>query len=222
MWEFSVDQTTNKTLGGQDSGQTSKPTSTVDKSKQRSRPVRKNEMPPMKDEELVLGATFTGKLSEGYVKDVSSVVSVGQEVKVKLLEANIETGRITLTMRENESSKNTGQKSNPRRDRDEGRKSIKFVKGQELEGAVKNLTFGCFYKPIGRRGRVFYQVLKNLTFGCFYKDLDSKLQGKVFTATNPFLIAFRENKDIASFLDDREKVDGEDVKSSGNGPGWVI
>ncbi|KAJ0491343.1 putative translation elongation factor EFTs/EF1B [Helianthus annuus] len=46
------------------------------------------------------------------------------------------------------------------------------------------------------------------------KDLDSKLQGKVFTATNPFLIAFRENKDLASFLDDREKVEGEDVKSS--------
>ncbi|MFS7935096.1 putative translation elongation factor EFTs/EF1B [Helianthus anomalus] len=40
------------------------------------------------------------------------------------------------------------------------------------------------------------------------KDLDSKLQGKVFTATNPFLIAFRGNKDIASFLDDREKVEG--------------
>ncbi|KAJ0786131.1 putative translation elongation factor EFTs/EF1B, nucleic acid-binding, RNA-binding domain, S1 [Helianthus annuus] len=126
-------------------------------------------MLPMKDEEFVLGATFTGKvrsiqpfgafvdfctfteglvhvsqLSEGYVKDVQSVVSVGQEVKVKLVEANIETGRITLTTRENESGKNTGRKSNPRRDRDEGRKGTKFVKGQELEGTAKILRSGAF------------------------------------------------------------------------------
>ncbi|GKD58935.1 nucleic acid-binding, OB-fold protein [Tanacetum coccineum] len=39
------------------------------------------------------------------------------------------------------------------------------------------------------------------------KAFDSKLQGKVFTATNPFLVAFRQNKDIASFLDEREKVE---------------
>ncbi|KAF3441855.1 hypothetical protein FNV43_RR15770 [Rhamnella rubrinervis] len=40
----------------------------------RSRPVKKSEMPPITNEELVPGATFTGK-------DVGSVVSVGQEVK---------------------------------------------------------------------------------------------------------------------------------------------
>ncbi|KAJ0491342.1 putative translation elongation factor EFTs/EF1B, S1 domain, nucleic acid-binding protein [Helianthus annuus] len=142
-------------------------------------------MPPVKDEELVPGATFTGKvrsiqpfgafvdfgaftdglvhvsqLSDGYVKDVSSVVSVGQEVKVKLVEANIETGRITLTMRENESSKNTGQKSNPRRDRDEGRKSTKFVKGQELEGTVKNLTRSGAFINLSEGEEGFLPLLK--------------------------------------------------------------
>ncbi|KAJ0524072.1 putative translation elongation factor EFTs/EF1B, S1 domain, UBA-like superfamily [Helianthus annuus] len=44
------------------------------------------------------------------------------------------------------------------------------------------------------------------------KELDSKLQGKVYTATNPFLVAFRNNKDIASFLDDRVKVEEKNVE----------
>ncbi|XP_071686157.1 polyprotein of EF-Ts, chloroplastic-like isoform X2 [Rutidosis leptorrhynchoides] len=258
----------------QESGQTSEPTSTVDKSKQRSRPVRKSEMPPVKDEELVPGASFTGKvrsiqpfgafvdfgaftdglvhvsrLSEGYVKDVASVVSVGQEVKVKLVEANIETGRIALTMRESEPAsggdtsrppRRTGQKSNQRQ---EGRKSTKFVKGQDLEGTVKNLTrSGAFINlPDGEEGFLPASEEADEGFGSIMgtgssleigqevkvrvlriargqvtltmkKDednnaLDSKLQGKVFTATNPFLVAFRQNKDIASFLDDREKAE---------------
>ncbi|KAI3802906.1 hypothetical protein L1987_31053 [Smallanthus sonchifolius] len=271
-------------VSDQDSSQTSEPTSTVDKSKQRSRPVRKSEMPPVKNEELVPGATFTGKvrsiqpfgafvdfgaftdglvhvsrLSDSYVKDVANVVSVGQEVKVKLVEANIETGRIALTMRESEPDaggetsrppRKTGQKSNQRRDRDEGRKSTKFVKGQELEGTVKNLTrSGAFINlPEGEEGFLPSSEEADEGFGSLMgdgssleigqevkvrvlriargqvtltmkndddnKDLDSKLQGKVFTATNPFLVAFRKNKDIASFLDDREKVEGGNVKIS--------
>ncbi|KAL8189009.1 hypothetical protein R6Q57_029270 [Mikania cordata] len=271
-------------ISGQDSSQTSEPTSTVDKSKQRSRPARKSEMPPVKNEELVPGATFTGKvrsiqpfgafvdfgaftdglvhvsrLSDGYVKEVANVVSVGQEVKVKLVEANIETGRIALTMRESEPAtggetsrppRKTGQKSNQRRDRDEGRKSTKFVKGQELEGTVKNLTrSGAFINlPEGEEGFLPSSEEADEGFGSLMgdgskleigqevkvwvlriargqvtltmkreddnKDLGSKLQGKVFTATNPFLVAFRNNKDIASFLDDRKKVEGDNVKIS--------
>ncbi|KAD0598576.1 hypothetical protein E3N88_43998 [Mikania micrantha] len=271
-------------ISGQDSSQTSEPTSTVDKSKQRSRPARKSEMPPVKNEELVPGATFTGKvrsiqpfgafvdfgaftdglvhvsrLSDGYVKEVANVVSVGQEVKVKLVEANIETGRIALTMRESEPAtggetsrppRKTGQRSNQRRDRDEGRKSTKFVKGQELEGTVKNLTrSGAFINlPEGEEGFLPSSEEADEGFGSLMgdgskleigqevkvwvlriargqvtltmkreddnKDLDSKLQGKVFTATNPFLVAFRNNKDIASFLDDRKKVEGDNVKIS--------
>ncbi|KAL2553703.1 elongation factor Ts family protein [Forsythia ovata] len=152
----------------------------------RSKPIRKSEMPPVKNEELIPGATFTGKvrsiqpfgafvdfgaftdglvhvsnLSNSFVKDVGSVVSIGQEVTVRLIEANTETGRISLTMRESDdaSKKDTpvgndksrpprkfGQKSNQR--------SSKFVKGQNLEGTVKNLTrAGAFISlPEGEEG----------------------------------------------------------------------
>ncbi|GJW63052.1 nucleic acid-binding, OB-fold protein [Tanacetum coccineum] len=237
-------------VSSQDSPQISEPTSTVDKTKQRSRPVRKSDMPPVKDEELVPGASFTGKLSDGYVKDVANVVSVGQEVKVKLVEENIETGRIALTMRENESAsggdssrppRKTGQGSGPRRN--EGRKTTKFVKGQDLDGTVKNLTrSGAFINlPEGEEGFLPQSEEADEGFGSLMGDgsslevgqevkvrvlkiargqvtltmkkdedakaFDSKLQGKVFTATNPFLVAFRQNKDIASFLDEREKVE---------------
>ncbi|PWA97196.1 Nucleic acid-binding, OB-fold [Artemisia annua] len=265
-------------VSSQDSPQTSEPTSTVDKTKQRSRPVRKSEMPPVKDEELVPGASFTGKvrsiqpfgafidfgaftdglvhvsrLSDGYVKDVANVVSVGQEVKVKLVEANLETGRIALTMRDESASggdssrppRKTGQGSGPRRN--EGRKTTKFVKGQDLEGTVKNLTrSGAFINlPEGEEGFLPQSEEADEGFGSLMGDgsslevgqevkvrvlkiargqvtltmkkdedakaFDSKLQGKVFTATNPFLVAFRQNKDIASFLDEREKVEESTV-----------
>ncbi|KAK9071271.1 hypothetical protein SSX86_009839 [Deinandra increscens subsp. villosa] len=267
----------------QSSSETAEPTSTVDKSKQRSRPVRKSDMPPVKNEELVPGASFTGKvrsiqpfgafvdfgaftdglvhvsrLSDGYVKDVANVVSVGQEVKVKLVEANIETGRIALTMRESEPAaggetsrppRKTGQKSGPRGG-NEGRKSTKFVKGQELEGTVKNLTrSGAFINlPEGEEGFLPSSEEADEGFGSLMgdgssleigqevkvwvlriargqvtltmkrdgdnKEFDSKLQGKVFTATNPFLVAFRKNKDIASFLDEREKIEEANPKIS--------
>ncbi|XP_012846436.1 PREDICTED: uncharacterized protein LOC105966430 [Erythranthe guttata] len=90
----------------------------------RSRYVRKSEMPPVNNEDLIPGATFTGKvrsiqpfgafidfgsftdglvhvsnLSNEFVKDVGSIVSVGQEVVVRLIEANMETRRISLSMR---------------------------------------------------------------------------------------------------------------------------
>lgn len=283
--DVTVEQAENpdSAVSEQDSAQTSETTSSVDKSKQRSRPARKSEMPPVKDEELVPGATFTGKvrsiqpfgafvdfgaftdglvhvsrLSDGYVKDVANVVSVGQEVKVKLVEANIETGRIALTMRESEPAsggdtsrppQRTGQKSNPRRS--EGRKTTKFVKGQELEGTVKNLTrSGAFITlPEGEEGFLPASEEADEGFGSIMgdgssleigqevkvrvlriargqvtltmkkdedsKDFDSKLQGTVFTATNPFLVAFRKNKDIASFLDEREKVEDSTDDSIG-------
>ncbi|KAL2533165.1 elongation factor Ts family protein [Abeliophyllum distichum] len=152
----------------------------------RSKPIRKSEMPPVKNEELIPGATFTGKvrsiqpfgafvdfgaftdglvhvsnLSNSFVKDVGSVVSIGQEVTVRLIEANTETGRISLTMRESDDTskkdapvgndksrppRKFGQKSNQR--------SSKFVKGQNLEGTVKNLTrAGAFISlPEGEEG----------------------------------------------------------------------
>ncbi|KAE8731973.1 Elongation factor Ts [Hibiscus syriacus] len=110
----------------------------------RARPVRKSEMPPVKNEKIIPGTMFTGKvrsiqpfgafvdigafteglmhvskLSDSFVKDVASVVSVGQEVNV----------------RERPPRKNSSR-SNQKRDVE----SLKFVKGQELDSTVKNLT----------------------------------------------------------------------------------
>ncbi|KAK6924219.1 Translation elongation factor EFTs/EF1B, dimerization [Dillenia turbinata] len=255
----------------------------------RSRPSRKSEMPPIKNEDLVPGATFTGKvrsiqpfgafidfgafadglvhvsrLSDSYVKDVASVVSVGQEVKVRLVEVNTEAGRISLTMRESDDSKSppradtTSSSDRPRPPRrstsrapkkDEPKKSSKFVKGQELEGTVKNLIrAGAFISlPEGEEGflpqseepddgfgnimgesslqagqEVRVRVLRisrgqvTLTMKAEedLEELDKKLiQGVVHTATNPFVIAFRKNKDIAAFLDESEKLKELDAGS---------
>lgn len=247
----------------------------------RSKGSRKSEMPPVKNEDLVPGATFTGKvrsiqpfgafvdfgaftdglvhvskLSDSFVKDVGSVVSVGQEVKVRLVEANTETGRISLTMRENDDTSKFQQRndspatgssnrqaarrntSKPNQRRDEV-KSSKFVKGQNLEGTVKNLTrSGAFISlPEGEEGflprseesddvfagmmgdsslqigqEVSVRVLRitrgQVTLTMKKEDadkLDTELiQGIVHTATNPFVLAFRKNKDISAFLDERE------------------
>lgn len=251
----------------------------------RSRPIRKSEMQPIKDEELVPGATFTGKvrsiqpfgafidfgafteglvhvsrLSDSFVKDVGSIVSVGQEVKVRLVEANTETGRISLTMRESDDSSNvrqrkdaptSGDKAGPAKRnfpksgqrRDEVRKSSKFVKGQDLEGTVKNLTrSGAFISlPEGEEGFLPNSEVVEEGFGSLMGNssllvgqevsvrvlrisrgpvtltmkkeedaakLDLQLnQGVVHVATNPFMLAFRKNKDIATFLDEREKLE---------------
>ncbi|XP_047307543.1 polyprotein of EF-Ts, chloroplastic isoform X1 [Impatiens glandulifera] len=252
--------------------------------KKRARPVRKSEMPPVKNEELIVGASFTGKvksiqpfgafidfgaftdglvhvsqLSDSFVKEVASVVSVGQEVTVKLLEANMETGRISLTMREGDDNNKSQQSQDPsssgdrgrpprkgppksNQTKNEGRKSSKFVKGQDLDGTVKNLTrSGSFISlPDGEegflptaeeideglgslmgagsslevgqavrvrvlritRGQVTLTMKKEEDAG----ELDAKLkQGVVHKASNPFMLAFLQNKDIASFLDSREE-----------------
>jgi len=257
----------------------------------RSRPVRKSEMPPVKNEDLVAGATFTGKvrsiqpfgafvdfgaftdglvhvsrLSDSYVKDVGSIVSVGQEVKVRLVEANTETGRISLTMRESDDSSNLRQQkdgpasgdkagpgkrnvSKPGQRKGEGRKSTQFVKGQDLEGTVKNLTrSGAFISlPEGEEGFLPTSEESDEGFGNLMgnsslqvgqevsvrvlrisrgqatltmkkeedvEKLDSQLnQGRVVhVATNPFVLAFNKNKDISTFLDERQKLEKEAKK----------
>uniref|UniRef100_A0A0R0LAV7 Elongation factor Ts, mitochondrial n=1 Tax=Glycine max TaxID=3847 RepID=A0A0R0LAV7_SOYBN len=251
----------------------------------RSRPARKSEMPPVKNEDLIPGATFTGKvksvqpfgafvdigaftdglvhismLSDSYVKDVTSVVSVGQEVKVKLIEVNTETQRISLSMRENA---DTGKQrkdapvktekagpgkrnsSKPSSKKDNVTKSTKFAIGQQLVGSVKNLArSGAFISlPEGEEGFLpvseepddgFDNVMGNTTLEVGQEvnvrvlritrgqvtltmkkeedtaGLDSTFNhGVVHVATNPFVLAFRKNKDIASFLDEREKTQNE-------------
>ncbi|KAL6529333.1 hypothetical protein OROGR_014956 [Orobanche gracilis] len=145
----------------------------------RTRPVRRSEMPPVKNEELIPGATFNGKirsvqpfgafvdfgaftdglvhvsrLSDSFVKDVGHIVTVGQDVTVRLIEANMETGRISLSMRESGDPDKAAQqqrdgpvsngKSGPPRkynqQRDDSKRNSKFVKGKDLDGTVKSLT----------------------------------------------------------------------------------
>lgn len=258
----------------------------------RSRPARKSEMPPVKNEDLIPGATFTGKvksiqpfgafvdfgaftdglvhvsrLSDSYVKDVASVVSVGQEVKVKLIEVNTESQRISLSMRESDdigkqqqqkdgpvSSEKAGSgrrnASKPSSKKDDVKKSTKFVKGQDLEGTVKNMTrSGSFISlPDGEEGFLPMSEESDDGFGNVMgtsslqvgqeisvrvlrisrgqvtltmkkeediAELDSKLsEGVVHVATNPFVLAFRKNKDIAAFLDERENIQKTDEKPS--------
>ncbi|CAN6564373.1 unnamed protein product [Malus baccata var. baccata] len=261
------------------------PSPSQDAQPKRTKPVRKSEMPPVKNEELVAGATFTGKvrsiqpfgafidfgaftdglvhvsqLSDSYVKDVGSVVSVGQEVKVTLVEANAETGRISLTMRERDDGSKPqqrkdasagsdrggpGRRSGPKKGdrKNEVRKTTKFEKGQDLVGTVKNFgRAGAFISlPEGEEGflptseepddgfanvmgetslqlgqeinvRVLRTTRGQVTLTMKKEEdilkSDSQVsQGVIHTATNPFVLAFRQNKDIASFLDEREKIE---------------
>lgn len=256
----------------------------------RARASRKSEMPPVKNEELVPGATFTGKvrsiqpfgafvdfgaftdglvhvsrLSDSYVKDVGNIVSLGQEVKVRLVEVNTETGRISLTMRDSDdpskpqqrkdasatsdkprTSRRNTQRSNQKRD--EVKKTSKFVKGQDLEGTVKNLNrAGAFISlPEGEEGFLPTSEEADEGFGNLMggsslqvgqevsvrvlrisrgqvtltmkkeedaEELDLKLsQGVVHAATNPFVLAFRQNKEIATFLDEKDQKVVEPAK----------
>ncbi|KAK1265433.1 hypothetical protein QJS04_geneDACA019400 [Acorus gramineus] len=252
--------------------------------KKHQRPMRKSEMPPVKSEELKPGASFMGKvrsiqpfgafvdfgaftdglihvskMSDGFVKDVGSILSIGQEVKVRIVEANFETRRISLTMRENDdvkpqqSKEPTGTTNNdrpksarrnsgkPAQKQKEAKKATKFMKGQVLDGTVKNLTrSGAFISlPEGEEGflpqsevaevvanimgtsslqvgqevnvRVLRisrgQVTLTMKKEENMEELNMKLnQGVVHKATNPFFLAFRKNKEIASFLDEMEKL----------------
>ncbi|GKC45987.1 nucleic acid-binding, OB-fold protein, partial [Tanacetum coccineum] len=114
------------------------------------------------------GLVHVSRLSDGYVKDVANIISVGQEVKVKLVEANIKTGRIALTMRENKSAsggdssrplRKTGQGSGPRRN----------------EGAFINL-------PEGEEGFLPQSEEADEGFGSLMGD-GSSLEGKLEETT---------------------------------------
>ncbi|KAL2929103.1 Elongation factor Ts [Bienertia sinuspersici] len=244
---------------------------------------RKSEMPPVKDEDLVPGTIFTGKvrsiqpfgafvdfgaftdglvhvskLSDNFVKDVNDVVTLGQEVKVRLVEVDNETGRISLSMREDDSNNKPQQKTDsssdkprsPRRTanlnsqrRSEVKKASKFALGQDLVGTVKNMArSGAFISlPEGEEGFLprseepddgFGNVMGNTSLEVGQevnvrvlrttrgtvtltmrkdedvKKLDMKLnEGVIHTATNPFVVAFRRNKDVAAFLDERETLE---------------
>jgi elongation factor Ts len=253
------------------------------------RNVRKSEMPALNEEDLVPGASFTGKVrsikpfgvfvdigafteglvhisrvSDGFVKDISSLFTVGQEVTVRLLEANKETGRISLTMREggdyikptNEtpraassgrSDTTTPTRSSPRqaKGRQEAKPVVvsKYVPGQSMNGTVKNTTragtfvilpdgsegflpreeeamalftlIGQSAMEVGKQIRVkvlnVAQGQVTLTMKDVeddeqdLKDLNTQLKREWSRGTNAFELAFRRNKEISTFLDQREK-----------------
>uniref|UniRef100_A0ACD5YJH9 Uncharacterized protein n=1 Tax=Avena sativa TaxID=4498 RepID=A0ACD5YJH9_AVESA len=142
------------------------------------RNVRKSEMPPLKEEDLVPGASFTGKVrsikpfgvfvdigafteglvhisrvSDGFVEDISTLFTVGQEVSVRLVEANKETRRISLTMRtggdyvkeapnaasDGKSPTSAAPRSSPRQTKDFKKiDEAKYTRGKSLIGIVKN------------------------------------------------------------------------------------
>lgn len=253
------------------------------------RNIRKSEMPPLNEEDLVPGASFTGKVmsikpfgvfvdigafteglvhisrvSDGFVKDISSLFTVGQEVSVRLLEANKETKRISLTMREGDDyvkpqketpkAANGGRsatatpKSSPRqtRERQELKETLesKYVPGQSLNGTVKSTTragtfvtlpdgsegflpreeealalftlIGQSAMEIGKQIRVkvlnVAQGQATLTMKGVEDDeddlktLNMELKRDWSRGTNAFELAFRRNKEISAFLDQRERT----------------
>ncbi|KAG0619857.1 hypothetical protein M758_4G170100 [Ceratodon purpureus] len=115
------------------------------------------------------GLVHISQLSSSYVKEVSEVVSVGQEVSVTVVELNETAGRIALSMRDKESeseqqaSRSGGESGTGSGSQEDGsgrpmnrgkiagrgakansrsnddKKTTKLKKGQELKGTVKNI-----------------------------------------------------------------------------------
>ncbi|KAF3441853.1 hypothetical protein FNV43_RR15768 [Rhamnella rubrinervis] len=183
----------------------------------RSRPVKKSEMPPITNEELVPGATFTGKVRW-----------------IQPFGAFVDFGAFTDGLVHKECLK-------PGQRKGEVKKVSKFVLGQDLEGTVKNkIRAGAFISlPEGEEGFLPISEEVDEGFGIMMGEsslekgqegsvrvlrisrgqvtltmkkeedvakMDLQLKrGIVHTATNPFVLAVRKNKDISAFLDEREK-----------------
>ncbi|CAN6338528.1 unnamed protein product [Urochloa humidicola] len=261
------------------------------------RNIRKSEMPPLTDEDLVPGASFTGKVrsikpfgvfvdigafteglvhisrvSDGFVKDISSLFTVGQEVSVRLLEANKETGRISLTMREGDDyikpkkeapkaasggrSATATPRSSPRQTKERQEAKVtsesKYAPGQSLNGTVKSTTragtfvtlpdgsegflpreeeavalftlIGQSAMEVGKQIRVkvlnVAQGQATLTMKNVEDDeddlqtLNMELKRDWSRGTNAFELAFRRNKEISAFLDQREKTKVPEVQAA--------
>lgn len=282
---------------GEASEQAEASTGQASSARKLGRNIRKSEMPPLNEEDLVPGASFTGKVmsikpfgvfvdigayteglvhisrvSDGFVKDISSLFTVGQEVSVRLLEANKVTKRISLTMREGDDyvkpkketpkAANGGRsatatpKSSPRqtRERQEAKETVesKYVPGQSLNGTVKSTTrAGTFVTlPDGSEGflpreeealalftligqsamevgkQIRVKVL-NVAQGQVtltmkgveddeddLKTLNMELKRDWSRGTNAFELAFRRNKEISAFLDQREKTKVPEVQAA--------
>ncbi|KAH9300806.1 hypothetical protein KI387_012389 [Taxus chinensis] len=166
-----------------------------------ARTVSRNENSRVPNEELVPGATFKGtvrriqsfgafvnfgasidglvhisRLSDKFIKDPKDVVSVGQEVTVRIVEVNLQTRRIALSMKSSDDPNNqrqvqasdpssskssvkpvrtgkiAGQFSNEKREVPQ--KRSKLTLGQTVKGNVKNIIkSGAFISlPDGEEG----------------------------------------------------------------------
>lgn len=130
--------------------------------------IRKN----VKKEDLVPGTKFTGivrsmqpfgvfvdigsftdglvhisQISSDYIKDVKALFTVGQEVEVRLLEYNEQTGRISLTMREPGDEKEGSSKESGKGGAGTGmgrggwsRRRPRYVEGESYLGTIKEIT----------------------------------------------------------------------------------
>ncbi|GJN34842.1 hypothetical protein PR202_gb23541 [Eleusine coracana subsp. coracana] len=296
--EEASDENSEASSGTVEASEQAEGTDQASSAPKQGRNMRKSEMPPLNDEDLVPGAAFTGKVrsikpfgvfvdigafteglvhisrvSDGFVKDISSLFTVGQEVSVKLLEANKETGRISLTMREGGdyvkpkketpkvtsggwSDTATPTRSSPRqtKGRQEAKPIVdsKYVKGQSMNGTVKSTTrAGTFVTlPDGSEGflpreeeavalftligqsamevgkQIRVKVL-NVAQGQVtltmkgveddeddLKELNTELKREWSRGTNAFELAFRRNKEISAFLDQREKTNVPPVQAA--------
>ncbi|KAK3139953.1 hypothetical protein QOZ80_5AG0393080 [Eleusine coracana subsp. coracana] len=304
--EEASDENSEASSGTVEASEQAEGTDQASSAPKQGRNMRKSEMPPLNDEDLVPGAAFTGKVrsikpfgvfvdigafteglvhisrvSDGFVKDISSLFTVGQEVSVKLLEANKETGRISLTMREGgdyvkpkkETPKVTGggrsDTATPTRSstrQTKGRQEAKpivdskYVKGQSMNGTVKSTTrAGTFVTlPDGSEGflpreeeavalftligqsamevgkQIRVKVL-NVAQGQVtltmkgveddeddLKELNTELKREWSRGTNAFELAFRRNKEISAFLDQREKTNVPPVQAAAPAAGGTV
>ncbi|KAJ8426501.1 hypothetical protein Cgig2_020471 [Carnegiea gigantea] len=131
--------------------------------------------------------------------------------------------------------------SKPGQKKEGVKKASKFVQGQDLVGTIKDLVLSYLFTSeeedkdfenimgqsslmIGQEINVhvlrFARGIVTLTMKKEedVEKIESELnQGIVHTATNPFAVAFRRNKDIAAFLVERQKTKEQvEVESSGN------
>mmetsp|Transcript_7501 Transcript_7501/g.46120 ORF Transcript_7501/g.46120 Transcript_7501/m.46120 type:complete len:487 (-) Transcript_7501:1117-2577(-) len=110
------------------------------------------------------GLIHISELSTGFVSEVGEVVSVGQEVEVRVLSVDLEKNRIALSLVSKEAKEQiaearaegvdmaTGEKPAPgkvarrqKKDKRQQRPKINLKRGQKVKGPVSSVTsFGCF------------------------------------------------------------------------------
>ncbi|CAI7808973.1 unnamed protein product [Closterium sp. NIES-54] len=135
------------------------------------------------------GLVHISQLAAGFVNKVEDVVTVGQEVVVRVIEASKESGRIALTMRDPEAERVAAEetaavdaerkasaqqrRSEPRQEGAEGDAPERKVAGRGRRQQREDQKPTHNYK----KGQKVKGVVKNLTsYGCFV-ELEGKVEG---------------------------------------------